>query len=91
MRLWQKMTKHQRKLSNWFTKAYIKVVDVQTIEYTGLHRGEAEAITLAKNIDCWVVLDDLKARKIARREGVKIIGTLGILKLLRERVKFSQI
>ena len=73
-----------KKIIELVHKGYIKVVNVQTIEYAGLHRGEAEAITLAKNIGCWVVLDDLKARKVARREGVKIIGTLGILKLLRE-------
>ena len=29
-------------------------------------------------------MDDLKARKVARSEGVKVIGTLGILKLLKE-------
>jgi len=73
-----------KRITELINKDYIKVVEVQTIEYAGLHRGEAEAITLAKNMSCWVVLDDLKARKVARSEGVKVIGTLGILKLLKE-------
>ena len=50
--------------------------------YPGLHRGELEAIALAKETDSIVVLDDLKARKAARLEGIRVIGTLGILKIL---------
>ncbi|WP_324735214.1 hypothetical protein VFC49_08670 [Thermococcus sp. SY098] len=42
--------------------------------YVGLHKGETEAIILAKRNNCWVALDDLKARKVARSEGVKVIG-----------------
>jgi predicted nucleic acid-binding protein len=41
-----------------------------------------EAIALAKETDSIVVLDDLKARKAARLEGIRVIGTLGILKIL---------
>ena len=42
--------------------------------------GEAEAITLAfeKKAD-FIILDDLKARKTARRNGLNVIGTLGLL------------
>ncbi|QDA30704.1 DUF3368 domain-containing protein [Thermococcus indicus] len=52
--------------------------------YSGLHRGELEAIALAKEMNAIVVLDDLKARKAARLEGLRVTGTLGILKVLRD-------
>ncbi|MFZ2410186.1 MAG: hypothetical protein WAW23_01305 [Candidatus Methanoperedens sp.] len=45
-----------------------------------LHEGESGVIALAKT-HCWIAaLDDLDARKIARKENVKITGTLGIIK-----------
>src|SRR6056297_957040 len=42
--------------------------------------GEAAAITLAfeKNADL-IILDDSKARKTAQRNGLTVIGTLGLL------------
>jgi hypothetical protein len=42
-----------------------------------LGRGEAESIALASEIR--LVLDDLKARKVAENLGLKITGTIGIL------------
>ncbi len=70
---------------------WIKVLDVKNkqlvralLEY--LHRGEAEAITLAIETDTnIVILDDKKARNIARRLGLKIIGTVGILVLAKKQ------
>jgi predicted nucleic acid-binding protein len=41
--------------------------------------GEAEAIALACERNLPVLLDDLAARKAARRLGLSLIGTLGIL------------
>jgi predicted nucleic acid-binding protein len=45
-----------------------------------IHDGEAGVITLAKKHGWIAALDDLDARKIARKEHVKITGTLGIIK-----------
>jgi len=70
---------------------WIEVLDVENkqlvqvlLEY--LHRGEAEAVALAveANADT-VVLDDKKARSIARRLGLKIIGTIGVLVLAKKQ------
>jgi len=44
-----------------------------------LGRGEAECIALASEIGLRLVLDDLKARKVADNLGLKITGTIGIL------------
>ena len=45
-----------------------------------LDLGEAEAIALAKEIDPdKVVMDDLDARRFARRVGLDLVGTMGLL------------
>jgi len=41
--------------------------------------GEAEAIALALERKTTLVLDDRKARQVAKRLGIRIIGTVGIL------------
>lgn len=70
---------------------WIEVLEVKNkqlvralLEY--LHREEAETITLTieTNADI-VILDDKKARSIARRLGLKIIGTVGILVLAKKQ------
>ena len=40
--------------------------------------GEAEAITLALEKNCKIVLDDKQARLIAKRLGLEVVGTIGI-------------
>ena len=50
---------------------------------TIVDEGEAEAITLALEKNSLLVIDDLKGRKVARRLGLKIIGTLGVLKTMK--------
>lgn len=42
-------------------------------------RGETEVIALGLELSCPVVLDDRKARLRARRAGLEITGTLGIV------------
>jgi predicted nucleic acid-binding protein len=45
-----------------------------------LDKGESEAIVLANNINAdLIVIDERKARKIAKDIGLNVTGTLGIL------------
>lgn len=45
-----------------------------------LHKGEAEAIILAKEINAdLIIIDDLDGKKIAKMMGLTVTGTLGIL------------
>ncbi|HEX4960042.1 MAG TPA: DUF3368 domain-containing protein [Thermoanaerobaculia bacterium] len=44
-----------------------------------VHGGEAEAIALAAERKLRIVLDDRKARDVASRMSLKVIGTVGIL------------
>lgn len=47
--------------------------------------GEAEAIALASERRSLLIIDDLKGRKVAKKLGLRIIGTLGILKTMKLR------
>jgi predicted nucleic acid-binding protein len=50
---------------------------------SSLGKGEAETIVVALGLEADVVLlDDLRARKTARRLKVKVMGTLAVLKVL---------
>jgi predicted nucleic acid-binding protein len=44
-----------------------------------LGAGESEAIALAREAKCGVILDDKKARLIAERLDLQVIGTVGLL------------
>jgi predicted nucleic acid-binding protein len=58
-------------------------LDLVELLSAGLGMGEAETIALASDVSAdLALLDDLKARKAARRLGIRVMGTLGTLKLL---------
>ena len=63
---------------------WINVVDVKDRRYlefleTQVDKGEASAIALSIEIDNSILLlDDLKARKLARKLNLKFTGTLGV-------------
>lgn len=49
-------------------------------EMEAIQIGERQAIALAKDIRAkYVLLDDRRARQMARRSGLNVVGTLGIL------------
>jgi predicted nucleic acid-binding protein len=51
-----------------------------------LDMGEAEAIALYKENDAnYLLIDERKGRKIAEYHNVRIIGTLGLLLLAKQR------
>jgi len=52
---------------------------LKSIEKLKIDKGEVEAITLAKELDLPLIIDEVKGRKIALDQGLKIIGCLGIL------------
>jgi len=54
---------------------------------TILDPGEASAIALALETteESLLILDDLKARKIARKSGIRLTGTLGVLLAAKSR------
>jgi len=74
------------KNSNWIKVK--KVTPSKTLEElkTILDEGEAEAIILAKDIQAsYLIIDELKGRKIAEQIGLKITGLIGILLKCKEK------
>ena len=68
-----------------FLQGKVKQVDL-TLTHLGLGLGELEAITLYKKLDADVLLiDDNRAKKYASLNGVKVIGSLGILVKAKEK------
>ena len=81
-------------------------IDVQRVENavavavlaSDLDRGESEAIVLAKEVGAdYLLVDEKKARRIAKWSGIKVIGTAAILgiaakkKLLNLDVAFEEL
>jgi predicted nucleic acid-binding protein len=66
------------------TNPWIKVADVRNKELVkglmlSVDQGEAEAIALALRQNACLLIDDLLGRKAAKRLGLLIHGTLGLL------------
>ena len=62
-----------------FLQSRVKRVDLNLTKL-GLGLGELEAITLYKKLDAEVLLiDDNRAKKYAMLNGVRVIGSLGVL------------
>ncbi len=58
---------------------------------TNLGRGESEAIALALEKKCKIILDDEQARKIAKGFKLQIIGTMGALLLANQNKLIQKI
>lgn len=72
--------------SAWLQVATVTNTEAVELLLADLDWGEAEAIVLAKTLKAdYVLLDDLEARRFARRAGLKPVGTLGILLAARMR------
>jgi predicted nucleic acid-binding protein len=52
--------------------------DVQQLKHT-LEAGEAEAIALAKELHAELLIDEASGRAEAQKQGLRIVGVLGVL------------
>ncbi len=79
-------------LPSWIEVLEVKHKHLVQVLLEYLHRGEAEAIALAVELQGVVIaLDDKKARRAARRLGLRVIGTLGILILAKKKGLLSDL
>lgn len=67
-----------------------KIIEIDSTEFVidagNLGKGELEAMALYKKLSSgFLLIDDLRARKIAELNGINIIGSLGILLLGKQR------
>jgi predicted nucleic acid-binding protein len=67
-------------LPDWITVQSVKDEKYKKLLETQVDRGEASALALASEFeDVLLLLDDLKARKLASKLMLKTTGTLGII------------
>jgi len=67
-------------LPEWIIIEYVKDKKYQDFLETQIDLGEASAIALAKEMEFpLLLLDDLKARKLAKKLNIKFTGTLGVI------------
>ncbi len=67
-------------LPSWIEIKKVEDKKYQSFLETQVDRGEASAIALANEYeDVLLLLDDLKARKLATKLHLKITGTLGVI------------
>jgi predicted nucleic acid-binding protein len=71
---------------SWVSVREVRNREAVEILQADLDLGEAEVIVLAREIGAdRVVMDDLDARRMARRLGLELIGTVGLLLSARLR------
>jgi predicted nucleic acid-binding protein len=71
---------------SWLSVRRVRNRGAVEILRADLDLGEAEVIVLAKEVGAdKVVMDDLDARRFARRVGLDVIGTMGLLLAARLR------
>jgi predicted nucleic acid-binding protein len=59
---------------------WLVVRSVSEVDFIGLHRGEAQALTLAKTLHADAILiDEHDGRAVAKEHYLRAIGTLGVL------------
>lgn len=67
-------------LPDWVIIEQAVNIQMQQLLELQLDKGESSAIALALGTpECTVILDDIKARKIAERLGLEITGTIGVI------------
>lgn len=71
--------------AEWLKPVKVKKDNDYKLLETLVDEGEAEAIILAKQLKLPLLADDAKARKYALLLNVEVIGTLGLLKLAKNR------
>ena len=72
-------------LPNWIIIESVKDKKYQKIIEMQVDKGEASAIALSLELDdSLLILDDLRARKLAKRLGLIFTGTLGVIQKMKE-------
>jgi predicted nucleic acid-binding protein len=72
-------------LPNWIIIESVKDKKYQKIIEMQVDKGEASAIALSLELDdSLLILDDLRARKLAKRLGLIFTGTLGVIQKAKE-------
>lgn len=78
-------------IENAVTDGWIEVEKIdEDKSFTGIHKGESNSILLAKKHKCLVIIDEEDAREVARVMGLKVRGSLYVLKKSVEKGLISK-
>ncbi len=78
--------------ATWIIKRDVQNLLAVSMLQMDLDRGDAEAVVLAKELGAdYLLLDEKKARRIARNSEIKIMGTVGILGLAAKKGLISNL
>jgi hypothetical protein len=78
--------------NTWLQVRSVSNTELLNLLLADLGEGEAEAIVLARELSAdRAVLDDLDARRFARRIGLPLIGTVGLLLTARRQDKIPSL
>jgi predicted nucleic acid-binding protein len=81
-----------KRLENWITIRHVQDRNVLRSLHNIVDLGEASTIALAFEFkDCVLILDDLRARKVANNLGLRYTGLLGILPKAKQRGLISSV
>ena len=76
----------QAPLPDWIEIQSPTNISLLTLLEETIDPGEASAIALAVELqDCYLILDDLRARKVAINLGLSFTGTLGVVAVAKRR------
>ncbi len=72
-------------------EGWIEVMKInEEKSFTGIHKGEGNSILLAEEHRCLVIIDEEDAREVARSMGLKVRGSLYIIKNAVEKGLISE-
>ncbi|WP_421879756.1 DUF3368 domain-containing protein [Marinoscillum sp.] len=70
----------QKPLPDWVKEIPVKNKEYQILLERTLDKGEASAIALVQELEnAFLIIDEVKGRKVAQKLGIKFTGTLGVL------------
>ena len=73
------------KKASWIKVGYVEASEEMDALPRNLGGGEKEAIILAKKLNIPILLDDLRTRKEAKRQGLKVVGSLSIIYIAKRK------
>jgi len=83
---------YQDQIPDWINVISVKDKKYQEFLETQVDRGEASSIALAMELeDSLLLLDDLKARKLAKRLNLKFTGALGVITKAKQEGFLSEV
>ncbi len=70
--------------NGWLVQRSVEISDAYLDVMEFLDLGEAEALTLAKQLNAVALIDERRGRKVAAKQGISVTGTAAVLILAKQ-------